>query len=120
MRRKNLWLRLASCTMAALLATTSVTPTFGADFASEVVVESQQEETTAEEEGSQVEVGDDFQNEDIANVATDETDADVADDSEETAVFSDEENAEEVFSDEAGEEAAASFEFGTARSKLEK
>lgn len=121
MRRKNLWLRLSSCTMAALLATTSVTPTFGADFASEVVVESQQEETTAEEEGSQVEVGDDFQNEDIANVATDETDADVADDSEETAVFSDEENAaEEVFSDEAGEEAATTFEFGTARTKLEK
>ena len=121
MRRKNLWLRLSSCTMAALLATTSVTPTFGADFTSEVVVESQQEEATAEDE-SQVEVGDDFQDEDIADVATDETDADVADDSEETAVFSDEENAaEEVFSDEAGEEATAtSFEFGTAKTKLEK
>lgn len=120
MRRKNLWLRLSSCTMAALLATTSVTPTFGADFASEVVVESQQEETTAEEEGSQVEVGDDFQDEDIANVATDETEVEAESDSEEAAVFSDEENAEEVFSDEAGEEAAASFEFGTARTKLEK
>ena len=121
MRRKNLWLRLSSCTMAALLATTSVTPTFGADFASEVVVESQQEETTAEEEGSQVEVGDDFQDEDIANVATDETEVEAESDSEEAAVFSDEENAEEeVFSDEAGEEAAATFEFGTARTKLEK
>nr|WP_295254776.1 hypothetical protein [uncultured Blautia sp.] len=26
MRRKNLWLRVSSCTMAALLATTSVAP----------------------------------------------------------------------------------------------
>lgn len=117
MRRKNLWLRLSSCTMAALLATTSITPAYGADFTSEVAVESQQEETTVEEDESQVEVGDDFQDEDIADVATDETESD----SEETAVVSDEENAEEeVFSDEAGEEAAATFEFGTARTKLEK
>ena len=121
MRRKNLWLRLSSCTMAALLAATSVTPTFGADFASEVAVESQQEEETAEEDESQVEVGDDFQDEDIADVATDETEAEAESDSEEAAVFSDEENAaEEVFSDEAGEEAVATFEFGTARTKLEK
>ena len=26
MRRKNLWLRLSSCTMAALIATTSIVP----------------------------------------------------------------------------------------------
>lgn len=31
MRRKNLWLRLSSCTMAALIATTSVVPTYAAD-----------------------------------------------------------------------------------------
>ena len=121
MRRKNLWLRLSSCTMAALLATTSITPAYGADFTSEVAVESQQEETTVEEDESQVEVGDDFQDEDIADVATDETEVEAESDSEETAVVSDEENAEEeVFSDEAGEEAAATFEFGTARTKLEK
>ena len=110
MRRKNLWLRLSSCTMAALLATTSITPAYGADFTSEVAVESQQEETTVEEDESQVEVGDDFQDEDIADVATDETEVEAESDSEEAAVFS----------DEAGEEAAATFEFGTARTKLEK
>ena len=121
MRRKNLWLRLSSCTMAALLATTSVTPTFGADFVSEVAVESQQEETTVEEDESQVEVGDDFQDEDIADVATDETEAEAESGSEEAVVFSDEANVgEEVFSDEAGEEAAATFEFGTAKTQLEK
>lgn len=31
MRRKNLWLRLSSCTMAALIATTSIVPVSAAE-----------------------------------------------------------------------------------------
>lgn len=44
MRRKNLWLRVSSCTMAALLATTSVAPVSAADFTSEIVMEDTQDE----------------------------------------------------------------------------
>ena len=59
MRRKNLWLRVSSCTMAALLATTSVAPVSAADFTSEIVMEEQQEEETEApviEEDSQEEI----------------------------------------------------------------
>ena len=50
MRRKNLWLRLSSCTMAALIATTSVVPVAAAevDFQDEASVET--EETAEPEE----------------------------------------------------------------------
>ena len=50
MRRKNLWLRLSSCTMAALIATTSVVPVAAAevDYQDEASVET--EETAEPEE----------------------------------------------------------------------
>ena len=43
MKRKDLWARLSSCTMAALIATTSVVPTYGADFSDGTVMEQTQE-----------------------------------------------------------------------------
>ena len=53
MRRKNLWLRLSSCTMAALIATTSIVPVSAAevdfqDEASADVAEEAAEEVPAE------------------------------------------------------------------------
>ena len=50
MRRKNLWLRLSSCTMAALIATTSIVPVSAAEveFQDEASAEVAETPETAE------------------------------------------------------------------------
>ena len=52
MRRKNLWLRLSSCTMAALIATTSIVPVSAAEveFQDEASTEETETPETAEAE----------------------------------------------------------------------
>ena len=116
MRRKNLWLRLSSCTMAAMIATTSL-PVAAADFGSDVAVESQQldvEEETVEETEADV-TGVDA---DVEDVNTDSDDVDSSD-------FSAEAQEADLFSDsaeapEAGEETPAQTGFGTAQTELAK
>ena len=49
MRRKNLWLRLSSCTMAALIATTSIVPVSAADVEFQDEVSAETPDTEAEE-----------------------------------------------------------------------
>ena len=46
MRRKNLWLRLSSCTMAPLIATTSIVPVSAAEveFQDEASAENMQQQ----------------------------------------------------------------------------
>lgn len=115
MRRKNLWLRVSSCTMAALLATTSVAPVSAADFTSEIVMEDQQEETEAPviEEETQEDVS--------AEVTEDSAEADFEED---TDLFSDSYEAEE-FADNAealsdGAEETAQSGFGSKNTELTK
>lgn len=123
MRRKNLWLRLSSCTMAAMIATTYITPAYAADFSAEVAVESQQEEAAAENE-EEVAVAEDFQGEETEDAVIPEEETEIATEEDgEAAIFAAEENQaeEDLFTDAAGEDAeAVSFEFGTAKTKLEK
>ena len=115
MRRKNLWLRVSSCTMAALLATTSVAPVSAADFTSEIVMEEQQEEETEApviEEDSQEEI----------SVEEGSAEADFAESAE--TDFADSYEAEE-FTDSAeavsdGAEETAQSGFGTADTQLAK
>ncbi len=132
MRRKNLWLRMSSCTMAALLATTSVAPVSAADFTSEVVVEDQQsEEVEASGTAGEVEVsGEDgapvIEEEtqgdaDDVQVTEDSAEADFADADED--LFADSFDADEVadsaaFEAEAGD--AAQTGFGTANTELKR
>lgn len=80
MRRKNLWLRLSSCTMAALIATTSIVPVSAAevefqDEASEEVAETPETAEAPEEDAAAEEVqeaaGDEAEAEDVT-LATDE------------------------------------------------
>ena len=80
MRRKNLWLRLSSCTMAALIATTSIVPVYAAevefqDEASEEVAETPETAEAPEEDAAAEEVqeaaGDEAEAEDVT-LATDE------------------------------------------------
>ena len=49
MRRKNLWLRLSSCTMAALIATTSIVPVSAAEVDFQDEASADVAEDTAEE-----------------------------------------------------------------------
>ena len=80
MRRKNLWLRLSSCTMAALIATTSIVPVSAAevefqDEASAEVAETPETAEAPEEDAAAEEVqeaaGDEAEAEDVT-LATDE------------------------------------------------
>ena len=80
MRRKNLWLRLSSCTMAALIATTSIVPVSAAevefqDEASEEVAETPETAEAPEEDAAAEEVqeaaGDEAEAEE-GTLATDE------------------------------------------------
>lgn len=116
MRRKNLWLRVSSCTMAALLATTSVAPVSAADFTSEIVVEDQQsaeeEETPVIEEESQGDAED-------VEVTEDTAEADLGD--AETDLFADSYEADEMADAEAvGDGETAQTGFGTANTELAK
>lgn len=118
MRRKNLWLRVSSCTMAALLATTSVAPVSAADFTSEIVMEEQQEEETEApviEEDSQEEIS-------VEEVEEGSAEADFAESAE--TDFADSYEAEE-FTDSSeavsdGAEETAQTGFGTADTQLAK
>ena len=121
MRRKNLWLRVSSCTMAALLATTSVAPVSAADFTSEIVMEDTQEEATAEVETEEPVIEEETQDE-AAEVAEDTAEADFAEadeagftDTYEAADFAD---SADAVSDGADETAQAGF--GTANTVLAK
>ena len=118
MRRKNLWLRVSSCTMAALLATTSVAPVSAADFTSEIVMEDTQDEA-ADVEAPIIE--EDTQDEAAAEVAADTAEADFADteeaftDTYEADTFAD---TTEALSDGADETTQTGF--GTANTELAK
>lgn len=108
MKRKDLWARLSSCTMAALIATTSVVPTYGADFSDGTVMEQTQE------------------TEDVAETDTVEGSADAVEETAETDaadVFTDDVQTEEFSSDvavQADEQAEAQTGFGTANTQLAK
>lgn len=108
MKRKDLWARLSSCTMAALIATTSVVPTYGADFSDGTVMEQTQE------------------TEDVAEADTVESSADAVEETAETDaadVFTDDVQTEEFSSDvavQADEQAEAQTGFGTANTQLAK
>lgn len=122
MRRKNLWLRVSSCTMAALLATTSVAPVSAADFTSEIVMEDTQEEATAEVETEEPVIEEETQDEAAAEVAEDTAEADFAEadeagftDTYEAADFAD---SADAVSDGVDETAQAGF--GTANTVLAK
>ena len=67
MRRKNLWLRLSSCTMAALIATTSIVPVSAAEveFQDEASAEVAETPETAEAEKVQEAAGDKAEVEDV-------------------------------------------------------
>lgn len=118
MRRKNLWLRVSSCTMAALLATTSVAPVSAADFTSEIVMEDTQDEA-ADVEAPVIE--EDTQDEAATEVAADTAEADFADteeaftDTYEADTFAD---TTEALSDGADETTQTGF--GTANIELAK
>ena len=125
MRRKNLWLRMSSCTMAALLAATSVAPVSAADFTSEVVVEDQQDEA-----GADVDVATDAEVSVIEEESQDETaEVEVTEDSAEADLTEAEEDlfADSIDADEVGDAAALiddaevqkSFNFGSASTTLE-
>ena len=108
MKRKDLWARLSSCTMAALIATTSVVPTYGADFSDGTVMEQTQE------------------TEDVVEADTVESSADAVEEIAETDaadVFTDDVQTEEFSSDvavQADEQAEAQTGFGTANTQLAK
>ena len=67
MRRKNLWLRLSSCTMAALIATTSIVPV----SAAEVDFQDEASADVAEEAAEEVQEAAGDETEDVT-LATDE------------------------------------------------
>lgn len=120
MRRKNLWLRLSSCTMAALLATTSVAPVSAADFTGDVVMEEQQE---AEDDADAVVIEEDSQGEtsDDADVVEYDADEDLA--AAETDLFTDSYEAGEAaegVTDGEGEGETVKNTFGTANTELAK
>lgn len=118
MRRKNLWLRVSSCTMAALLATTSVAPVSAADFTSEIVMEDQQDEA-ADVEAAVIE--EDAQADASAEVAADTAEADFADTEEaftDTYEADDFADTTEALSDGADETTQTGF--GTANTELAK
>ena len=121
MRRKNLWLRVSSCTMAALLATTSVAPVSAADFTSDVVVEDQQD---AEEEVEAPVIEEESQDAGETDIADETAEAEF--EGEDTEACTDSYEADEfmddvdVFSNGAGEAAAAQNGFGTANTVFAK
>lgn len=122
MRRKNLWLRLSSCTMAALIATTSIVPVSAADMDFQDEVSAETPDTEAEEvsEAPEAEA-----QEDISLTTEENTDqaAEELQDAEDTAELT----AEDGFSDGEAvvQEADAVSDtvqtgFGSANTNLEK
>ena len=126
MRRKNLWLRLSSCTMAALIATTSIVPVSAADVEFQDEVSAETPDTEAEEvsEAPEAEVQ---EQEDITLTTEENTDqaAEELQDAEDAAELT----AEDGFSDgdavvqEAAADAVSDTVqtgFGSANTSLEK
>lgn len=126
MRRKNLWLRLSSCTMAALIATTSIVPVSAADVEFQDEVSAETPDTEAEEvsEAPEAEVQ---EQEDITLTTEENTDQAAAElqDAEDAAELT----AEDGFSDgdavvqEAAADAVSDTVqtgFGSANTSLEK
>ena len=133
MKRKDLWARLSSCTMAALLATTSVVPTYGAEFSDGTVMEQAQETEQAEvnadveNAGAEESAEADVVNDEIAGEATEagaaEVSADAFGDGTETGDFGSEADAQAGAEDtavNAEDQETAQTGFGTANTNLEK
>ena len=102
MRRKNLWLRLSSCTMAALIATTSIVPVSAAevDFQDEASAEEAETPETAEAPEEETEA------EEVQEAAGDEAEA-------EDVTLATDENAEQTETEDAAEaELSISIEDG--------
>lgn len=95
MRRKNLWLRLSSCTMAALIATTSIVPVSAAevDFQDEASAEVAEEAETLETAEAPEE---DAAAEEVQEAAGDEAEA-------EDVTLATDENAEQTETEDAAE-----------------
>ena len=95
MRRKNLWLRLSSCTMAALIATTSIVPVSAAEveFQDEASAEAVEETETPETAEAHVE---DAAAEEVQEAAGDEAEA-------EDVTLATDENAEQTETEDAAE-----------------
>ena len=95
MRRKNLWLRLSSCTMAALIATTSIVPVSAAEveFQDEASAEAAEETETPETAEAPVE---DAAAEEVQEAAGDEAEA-------EDVTLATDENAEQTETEDAAE-----------------
>ena len=95
MRRKNLWLRLSSCTMAALIATTSIVPVSAAEveFQDEASAEAVEETETPETAEAPVE---DAAAEEVQEAAGDEAEA-------EDVTLATDENAEQTETEDAAE-----------------
>ena len=95
MRRKNLWLRLSSCTMAALIATTSIVPVSAAEveFQDEASAEAAEETETPETAEAPVE---DAAAEEVQEAAGDEAEA-------EDVTLATGENAEQTETEDAAE-----------------
>lgn len=94
MRRKNLWLRLSSCTMAALIATTSIVPVSAAEveFQDEASAEAVEETETPETAEAPVEDA----AEEVQEAAGDEAEA-------EDVTLATDENAEQTETEDAAE-----------------
>ena len=95
MRRKNLWLRLSSCTMAALIATTSIVPVSAAEveFQDEASAEAVEETETPETAEAPVE---DAAAEEVQEAAGDEAEV-------EDVTLATDENAEQTETEDAAE-----------------
>ena len=133
MKRKDLWARLSSCTMAALIATTSVVPAYGAEFSDGTVVEQAQETEQAEvnadveNAGAEESAEADVVNDEIAGEATEagaaEVSADAFGDGTEAGDFGSEADAQAGEADadvEADVQETAQTGFGTANTQLAK
>lgn len=100
MRRKNLWLRLSSCTMAALIATTSIVPVSAAEveFQDEASAEAAEEIETPETETPETAEApeEDATAEEVQEAAGDEAEA-------EDVTLATDENVEQIETEDAAE-----------------
>lgn len=130
MKRKDLWARLSSCTMAALIATTSVVPTYGADFSDGTVMEQIQETENVAEAGT-VESSADAVEEtaDVVEETAETAESDIADaftDDAQTEEFSSDvavqadDQVDEQADEKTDDQVEAQTGFGTANTELSK
>lgn len=132
MRRKNLWLRLSSCTMAALIATTSIVPVSAAEVefqdeaSAEAVEETETPETAAAEEVQEA-AGDEVEAEDVTLVTDENAEQTETEDAAEAELsiedgFSDGESDGALVQESPAAELTGTVQtgFGTANINLEK